>query len=98
MPLLQFVSNIWSHIQAGLFPWLDEEVGPLTAGHKRVIAVLEMARVEAFVRTTWRGPGRPPADRQALARDFTAKMASVHYWDTDIRDLGQIRNFGCQLR
>ena len=73
MPLREILSNTWHHIQDGLFPWLAEKAGPLTDGHKRVITVLEVARVEAFVQTTWRGPGRPPADRHALARAFTAK-------------------------
>ena len=73
MPLRETLSNTWHHIQDGLFPWLAEKAGPLTDGHKRVITVLEVARVEAFVQTTWRGPGRPPADRHALARAFTAK-------------------------
>ena len=74
MPLRETLSNTWCHIQARLFPWLTEEVGPLTDGHKRVIIALEIARVEAFVRTTWPGlPGRPATDRHELARAFTAK-------------------------
>ena len=74
MPLRDFLSNTWDHIQARLFPWLAEEVGPLTDGHKRVIATLEVARIEVFVQTAWPGlPGRPAADRHELARAFTAK-------------------------
>ena len=73
MPLRETLSTTWSHIQDRLFPWLTEKIGPLTDGHKRVIIVLEMARIEQFVQSTWRGPGRPPADRQALARAFTSK-------------------------
>jgi len=73
MPLRETLSTTWSHIQDGLFPWLTEKVGPLTDGHRRVTTVLEVARVETFVEAIWRGPGRPPADRRALARAFTAK-------------------------
>jgi hypothetical protein len=73
MPLLKLLSSTWCHIQGFLFPQLGEEVGPLTDQHKRVIVVLDVARVEAFV-TVWFGlTGRPPADRQALARAFVAK-------------------------
>jgi hypothetical protein len=73
MPLRDSLSNTWDHIQAVLFPWLVEELGPLTETHKQVITVLEMARVEAFVQT-WSGlPGRPLKDRHALARAFVAK-------------------------
>lgn len=73
MPLRESLATTWSHIQDELFPWLVEKVGPLTDGHRRAISVLEMARVEEFVQAAWRGPGRPPADRRALARAFTVK-------------------------
>ena len=73
MPLRETLSNTWSHIQGFLFPMLREEVGPLTDKHLQIITVLEVARVEAFVQA-WSGlPGRPPLDRHALARAFTAK-------------------------
>ena len=52
---------------------LKEEAGPLTAQHERLVAVLDVARIEAFVRM-WAGlPGRPLDDRHALARAFVAK-------------------------
>lgn len=73
MALRETLSNCWAHIQGHLFPWLQDELGPLTDGHKRLIVVLDMAGIEAFVRM-WSGlPGRPLADRHALARAFTAK-------------------------
>jgi hypothetical protein len=73
MPLLSCLSRTWSHIQGNLFPWLTEELGPLTETHKQVVTALEVAGVEAFVQA-WSGlPGRPPCDRPALARAFVAK-------------------------
>jgi len=73
MPLLSCLSRTWSHIQGYLFPWLTEELGPLTETHKQVVTALEVAGVEAFVQV-WSGlPGRPPCDRAALARAFVAK-------------------------
>jgi hypothetical protein len=73
MPLLNCLSRTWSHIQGTLFPWLTEELGPLTETHKQVVTALEVAGVEAFVQV-WPGlPGRPPCDRAALARAFVAK-------------------------
>jgi Transposase DDE domain/Transposase domain (DUF772) len=73
MPLLKLLSSTWHHIQGSLFPQLTEEVGPLTDQHKRVVVVLDVAHIETFV-AMWSGlPGRPPADRQALARAFAAK-------------------------
>ncbi len=73
MPLRGMLTSTWDHIQGFLFPMLREEVGPLTAQHERLVVVLDMARIEAFVRM-WPGlPGRPLDDRHALARAFVAK-------------------------
>jgi hypothetical protein len=73
MPLRETLTNSWDHIQGFLFPMLREEAGPLTAQHERIVVVLEVARIERFVQV-WPGlPGRPPKDRQALARAFVAK-------------------------
>ena len=73
MPLRALITGPWSHIQGNLFPWLQPEVGPLTDNHKRLITVLELVRIEAFVRKHDGVPGRPLEDRQALARAFIAK-------------------------
>jgi hypothetical protein len=73
MSLLSCLSRTWAHIQDNLFPWLTDELGPLTEAHKRVVTVLELSGIEAFVQF-WPGlPGRPPRDRAALARAFVAK-------------------------
>lgn len=73
MPLRKTLSNSWDHIQVFLFPMLRETAGKLTAGHERLVVVLDVARIEAFVRM-WSGlPGRPVEDRHALARAFVAK-------------------------
>ena len=73
MPLRETLANSWDHIQGFLFPMLRGEVGPLTTQHERLVIVLDVARVETFVRM-WAGlPGRPPEDRHALARAFVAK-------------------------
>ena len=73
MPLGAMLGSTWAHIQDNLFPWLQEKLGPLTESHKRLVTVLEVAVIEAYVRT-WPGlSGRPPADRPALARAFVAK-------------------------
>ena len=76
MPLRALITGTWSHIQDNLFPWLQAEVGPLTDNHKRLITVLEMVRVEAFVQMHDGVVGRPLEDRHALARAFIAK--AVH--------------------
>jgi hypothetical protein len=67
------IAGAWSHIQGFLFPMLREEVGPLTPQHERLVVVLEVARVESFIRLWSGAPGRPAEDRHALARAFVAK-------------------------
>lgn len=73
MPLAETLSGYWRTIQGDLFPWLEEELGPLSGRYKRLVTALEVARVEVFL-SSWHGaPGRPPSDRAALARAFVAK-------------------------
>jgi len=72
---MEKIAEIWGRVQRNLFPYLREELGPLTEGHERVVLVLEVVRVEAHVRPGWmRRYGRRPKDRKALARAFVAKM------------------------
>jgi hypothetical protein len=71
--LRQTLSSCWSSIQHDLFPWLEERVGALGAMHQDLVTILEMARIEAFVRHCHGAVGRPPAERPALARAFVAK-------------------------
>jgi hypothetical protein len=69
----EMLTSAWNHVQGFLFPMLRETAGPLTPQHERLVTVLDVARIEAFVQM-WPGlPGRPPADRHALARAFVAK-------------------------
>ena len=56
-----------------LFPAVEEELGPLGERYELFVTVLGFVPVEPFL-TCWRGlPGRPQADRAALARAFSAK-------------------------
>jgi hypothetical protein len=64
----------WRHIQSSLFPWLREELDPVTAALEQLIIVLDTIGLEAFVPGPPRhGRGRKPEDRRALARAFVAK-------------------------
>ena len=63
----------WNHIQGALFPWLREEVDPMTEALGRLVTTLDVISLEDLVAGGNRGPGRPPADRRALARAFVAK-------------------------
>ena len=72
------LSQYWNSIQSSLFPWLEEELDPLTKKNKQLITTLEMIRIEKFIPESWFG--RPPKFRIAIARSFVAK--SVYNCDT----------------
>ena len=67
------LSSYWEKFQGELFPFLEETIGFLTASRKALILVMNVTQLEAFV-PHWHGlPGRPLAERSALARAFVAK-------------------------
>ena len=75
MSLRESLSSYWEKFQGELFPFLEETVGFLTGSHQALVTVVDMTRLEAFV-PHWHGlPGRPLAERAALARAFVAKAA-----------------------
>lgn len=80
------LSQHWMHIQATLFPHLEEELGPLSEKHQQLITVLEFARVEGFIGYRGICVGAPPADRQALARAFVAKAVYNISLNVHLRD------------
>ena len=69
----QALSTIWNRFQASLFPWLQEELGELTAKQQQLVEVLEIAQVETHLPYVGQVPGRPLQDRCAIARAFVAK-------------------------
>jgi hypothetical protein len=62
------LSQIWISIQEHLFPQIEEALGELTEKQKRLIAFLELARIEEFVRISNAIRGRDPRNRRALGR------------------------------
>jgi len=68
------LSQIWGRIQGSLFPFLEEELGPLSKKQLKLIEILEVVRIEEHVGRYYGMTGRPPADRVAIARSFVAKM------------------------
>ena len=63
----------WNHVQSSPFPWMREEVEPMTELLVRLITILDVTGIKAFVPEPPRGAGRPPEDRRGLARAFVAK-------------------------
>lgn len=71
--LQEFFAPYWRSMQTSLFPWLEEELGPLTETQQQLVQTLEIIRVEQHLPQNSRVPGRPLKDRAAIARAFVAK-------------------------
>ena len=67
------LSQFWSAIQASLFPFLEEELGPLTKKQQELISTLELIQIEAYLPSICGIVGRPKKSRRAVAREFVAK-------------------------
>jgi len=72
--LHETLAQAWLNIQSSLFPWLADELGPLTAKQQELVTTLELVRIEEFMCSGRGFPGRPAQDRTAIARAFVAKM------------------------
>lgn len=66
--------GLWNTIQSTLFPWLEEELDPLTEKQKHFVSVIELINPEPFQRQfNWIGNGRKPKKRLNLLKAFVAK-------------------------
>lgn len=72
--LIGRLSQYWNTIQGTLFPWLEEELDPLTEKQQQLVAILELIRIEQFIPDLRGWEGRPQKSRSAIARSFVAKM------------------------
>jgi len=72
--LREGLSQSWLRIQGSLFPWLQEELGPLTEKQQKFVTILEMVRIEDHLNDRYIGMGRPHKSRASIARAFIAKM------------------------
>ena len=66
----------WNHIQGTLFPWLREEIDPMTEALGRLVTTLDVIGLEAFV------PNRPeaPAGRKAIAAPSPGPSSPRRCW------------------
>lgn len=71
---MRLLSRILGVIQGSLIPCLEENFGPLTERQKKLVAIIELVRIDEHVpEFTRTGRGRPPYSRSAIARAFVAK-------------------------
>ena len=72
--LAQKLSEYRNKIQGSLFPFLEEELDPLTEKQQQLISILDFIEIERCI-PNWSGyVGRPLKTRKAIARAFVAKM------------------------
>ena len=71
--LRETLSQTWLSIQISLFPWLSEELGPLTKKQQELVSILELIRIEEFIYSSRGFPGRPPKDRTAISQSLSGK-------------------------
>lgn len=70
------IGKLWKSIQKSLFPELEELVGELSEKERKFIMVCELCAkaLESEMKAyEWKGQGRPPAERMAMAKSFIAK-------------------------
>jgi len=70
---IESISNFIRNIQRDLFPNLQEALGPLTEKQQKLVKILELIRIEEYIRIYRGFRGRPENNRQSLARAFVAK-------------------------
>lgn len=71
--LRESLSYFWNNVYGFLFPFIEEETGPLNEKQMQLIAILEMTKIEKFIPSDSYCVGRPTDSRQAIARAFVAK-------------------------
>ncbi|MBA3238393.1 MAG: IS5/IS1182 family transposase, partial [Parachlamydiaceae bacterium] len=74
MSFRQILSQFWSNVQYTLFPQLEKDLGELSPDHKKLVAILELVRIEEFIPCGRFTNGRLKEDRSAIARAFIAKI------------------------
>src|SRR3569832_201403 len=84
------LSQYWDKIQGTLFPWLEEELDPLTEKQQQLITILEVVRIEKYVPTYFGCEGRPQKTRPGIARAYIAKM--VYNFDTTLQLLERLQS------
>lgn len=68
------LSVLWVHISNTLFPWLTEQIGPLTQNHRDFIAACELAQLDIHMAPFRAGKmGRKKLPRIDFAKAFLAK-------------------------
>lgn len=87
MSFREKLSTMWTNIQFKLFPDLELRTGTLSPEYKRIVAVLELIRIEEFLSCTRLNLGRPAKDRMQISRAFVAKILLKIIYNKDLISL-----------
>lgn len=73
--------SIWNTIQNTLFPWLEEELVPLSEREKKFVEVVSLLDLEQHMKDyKWKGKGRKLKSRISIMKAFIAK--AVYNFET----------------
>lgn len=67
------IAQRWNQMQTEILPCFRNDLGIVTPKLEKLIYVLELTRIEDFIRSSRYGPGRLPHERGWLANAFVAK-------------------------
>lgn len=74
MTLRNKLSQTWNNIYNDLFPFVEDQIGKLSPENKKLVAILELIRIEKFIKSRSWDLGRPSYSRRAFACAFVAKF------------------------
>jgi len=89
MKLKERISWLMGTVQRSLFPHLDECLPqPLTEREQHLVKLLELIQIEKYVSISSRRHwlGRPPKEREAIARAFVAKAVLQYEKTSSLRN------------
>lgn len=73
--------DYWHTTQTRVFPWLEEQLDPLSEKEKHFVEVISLMDLNKHMREyRWQGIGRKREDRSAIAKAFVAK--AVYNFET----------------
>ena len=73
--------SIFHSIESSLFPWLEEELDPLSEKEQQFVQVVSLTDLEKnMTQYHWYGRGRKRKDRVSIAKAFIAK--SIYNFET----------------
>jgi transposase len=88
---MNILKSIWNSIQHSLFPWLEEELEPLSEKERQFIEIISLLDLVQYMKEfQWCGNGRKPKSRLNIMKAFVAK--AVYNFETTEMLIEYLRN------